>query len=413
MRNKILIMDSGSYKTFGGSVRDAYNIYSYLKGFGRYEISMLGDFSKLDKKLKSLMPDDVFSEKYASSSSDTSTDYRLVLGSFFRNSDGLLNDTFLSRKYDVILSGSRKDILIIDPYLLKNPGTKVIYVDRANILVNYSNAGLRRLTPTLIGTRRILDVMRKWLDIYVSMTIEQFSAAQRFFHSNTKITYIKTAPHAQYRKLHIKQSFSGGIYVGRLEEKQKRIRFLISGIAEVLHLHPELKDKELLRIIGEGPHEEYYRELVARLGLSANIRFMGPKFGYDLVEAYNNCGFFVSTSIWESPGRTFLEAMACGTPLLINERVNKLMSVNPNVYMVKDGYNGSIYKYGNNADFAVRFYKMYSDSARTKRMAANAHVFVRKEFSVNRTVGQFKREIDALLGQSKPRRSVTHTVPSR
>ncbi|MEM3984710.1 MAG: glycosyltransferase, partial [Candidatus Micrarchaeaceae archaeon] len=124
-----------------------------------------------------------------------------------------------------------------------------------------------------------------------------------------------------------------------------------------------------------------------------------------LVEMYNDSGFYVSTSEWESPGRAFVEAMACGIPVLLNNRNNAVISEDRKERMVKDGENGVVYRYGDVADFAKKFYAMYSDTAVLEHMGMRAEDFAKRNFSLDKQNGRYaeeiKRALDERIAQKK------------
>jgi glycosyltransferase involved in cell wall biosynthesis len=132
--------------------------------------------------------------------------------------------------------------------------------------------------------------------------------------------------------------------------------------------------------------------MVERLGIGKNVKFSGFVKSADIVKTYNNAGFFVSTSEWEGLSRTFLEAMACGLPLLINTNVNTVLSYTHLKRVVKEGYNGLVYQYGDYDDFSRKFYKMLTDARARALFAKNALVFVR-EFSESKAFAEYERII--------------------
>ena len=67
-----------------------------------------------------------------------------------------------------------------------------------------------------------------------------------------------------------------------------------------------------------------YRDMVANLGLSENVKFQGFVPDEMLPECYNRCDAFVlpsSFSEQEGFGIVLLEAMACGRPVISTEIV--------------------------------------------------------------------------------------------
>ncbi len=242
--------------------------------------------------------------------------------------------------------------------------------------------------------------MKRWLDTYVGIVPEQVTYAKRFFTKRTHVSLVGLGIGPEYKQLDgYMRDYRGGIYVGRLDERQKHVSFLIRGIRRVIDAHPELKDRELLRIFGEGPDQGSYRRLSESLGLGRNVRFMGTVAGDEMVKAYNDSGFCVSASEWESPGRVFIEAMACGVPLLLNGRNNAAISADESMHMVEAGQNGLVYEYGDLEDFSKKFYSMYSNVEETERMGGKAASFARRHFSLDRQNKGYSREIESLLGK--------------
>jgi 1,2-diacylglycerol 3-alpha-glucosyltransferase len=102
------------------------------------------------------------------------------------------------------------------------------------------------------------------------------------------------------------------LYVGRVAH-EKNIGFLIEAFAELRHEAPEA----LLVIAGEGPARTALGEQVARLGLEADVRFIGYlDRDRDLLDCYASADVFVFASRTETQGLVLLEAMAQGRPVV-------------------------------------------------------------------------------------------------
>lgn len=358
----ILIMESGSFKVIGGAAKDTYKIYKKLKGRKDYEVDIFGDFSKIDPSLK------------PSSMSE-----------------------IMSKDYDLVWLNSIRDVGAADSYMRMHPNskTKFMYVDRGNVLLNYKNAKLKKFLPKMIARRYLTSKMASWLDYYVAISSDQFVYAKRFFKGKTDVRYIMIAPHEEFTVLKKKKTFTGALSVSRLDERQKKLSFMINGIARVKEVHSALAQKELLRIVGSGVDEAKYRSMVSSLGLSKNIKFQGFMTGQDLIKEYNNAAFLVSTSEWEGLGRSLLEAMACGLPLLINENINTVIKDKPHTRIIEDGYNGLVYKYGDTDDFSDKFFRLYTNKRLQKKLASNTRKFM-GQFSFGKVIKKYEEIIDAL-----------------
>ncbi len=101
-------------------------------------------------------------------------------------------------------------------------------------------------------------------------------------------------------------------YVGRVAH-EKNIEFLVNVFAQVRREVP----RALLVIAGEGPAREPLRQLVARIGLSDSVRFVGYlDRNTALLDCYAAADVFVFASRTETQGLVLLEAMAQGTPVV-------------------------------------------------------------------------------------------------
>lgn len=100
------------------------------------------------------------------------------------------------------------------------------------------------------------------------------------------------------------------LFVGALIER-KGAEILIEAFS---HLSSRFSYE--LRIIGDGELESNLKSLVARLGLSNQIVFLGAKVERDLIIEYQKCDIFVAPSLKESFGVTLVEALACGKPVV-------------------------------------------------------------------------------------------------
>ena len=70
------------------------------------------------------------------------------------------------------------------------------------------------------------------------------------------------------------------------------------------------------RIIGEGPDRAQFEALAKSLGLAQRVQFLGRKSRAEVAEAMRSCSVFVLPSRSEGLGCVYLEAMACGRPVI-------------------------------------------------------------------------------------------------
>lgn len=121
--------------------------------------------------------------------------------------------------------------------------------------------------------------------------------------------------------------------VGRLA-MEKNIELIIRGFSELLKMRQDI----LLLIAGKGPAEDDLKSLVAGLGLTEKVRFLGFVPKDELPKLYASCDAFVIASRFETQGLVALEAMASGCPVVgINFRaIPEIIKDRVNGYLFED-----------------------------------------------------------------------------
>ena len=71
-------------------------------------------------------------------------------------------------------------------------------------------------------------------------------------------------------------------------------------------------------LAGAGESESEYRALAARLGVADRVRFLGPVANADLAQLYRAADAVVMPSVSEGLANAWVEALACGTPIVIS-----------------------------------------------------------------------------------------------
>lgn len=106
------------------------------------------------------------------------------------------------------------------------------------------------------------------------------------------------------------------LYLGRIH-KIKGLDLLLEAFTDVSR---NLDDVKLVIV---GPDDGYLytmKRLIADLGISSKVLFTGPLYGQEKLEAYVDADVYVLPSFYEDFGLTVLEAMACGTPVIVTDR---------------------------------------------------------------------------------------------
>lgn len=127
------------------------------------------------------------------------------------------------------------------------------------------------------------------------------------------------------------------VYVGRVA-KEKSIDVVIEGYAKYIKSNPDHNTK--LIIVGGGPAIKELTEFAVKLGVKSDVHFVGSVLPADIGKYYHLGEIFVSASISETQGLTFMEAMAAERVLLC--RFDEGL-----VNVIKDGDSGYFF---NSAD---------------------------------------------------------------
>lgn len=103
---------------------------------------------------------------------------------------------------------------------------------------------------------------------------------------------------------------------------EKNIQALIQGFPEVIKHYPDAR----LILVGNGPYVEQLKELITSLDLADVVQFTGEVDNNDVAFYYRAADYFVCASTSETQGLTYTEAMAAGTPCVVegNDYLNRL-----------------------------------------------------------------------------------------
>ena len=92
----------------------------------------------------------------------------------------------------------------------------------------------------------------------------------------------------------------------------KGVPFLLEALSQIRQGRKDFS----LDIVGDGPNRQEYEELSRRLELNAIVNFHGLKPKEEVAQFMRNCDFYVQPSLVETFGVVYIEAMACGKPVI-------------------------------------------------------------------------------------------------
>ena len=159
------------------------------------------------------------------------------------------------------------------------------------------------------------------------------------------------------------------LYTGRLYYN-KGLLDLVKAAKHVLHRYPETS----FVLTGRGPIEGQLRRIIARLNISKNFRFTGFVEESTLIELYQSATVYVFPSYYEGLPTSMLEAMACGTPVVVTA-INGILEV------VKDGQNGFTVPVKDPMTMANAIARILSDNDLQERIGRAARVTIKEGFT--------------------------------
>lgn len=174
------------------------------------------------------------------------------------------------------------------------------------------------------------------------------------------------------------------VYVGKLEPK-KRILDLLRAVDRARQLNSSLH----LLVVGDGELMAEARQMVEALGLP--VRFAGFLNQREITRAYLAADCLVLPSDFgETWGLVVNEAMACGLPALVSDRVGCWPD------LVKEDRTGMVFPCGDIDALAGKLLELSSDPARLAGMGAQASEHIR-QYSVEQAVAGTMDAIDFVL----------------
>ena len=135
------------------------------------------------------------------------------------------------------------------------------------------------------------------------------------------------------------------ISVGRLTI-QKNFLFLCNAFKELKKNNPKIK----LLIAGNGEQEKEILNFIKKNKLEKNIILLG--YQENIFPYLKKAKGFILSSLWEDPGFVLIEAGFCKIPVLSSDAWPGPIEI------IKDNFNGYIYKSNDMQDFIKSFHKL-------------------------------------------------------
>jgi glycosyltransferase involved in cell wall biosynthesis len=155
-------------------------------------------------------------------------------------------------------------------------------------------------------------------------------------------------------------------------ERYKGMDTLITALPRLLTQRPEVQ----LLFAGAGDDRAWLEDLAEQNGVNRHVHFLTGLSYSELAACYSACEIFALPSRGEGFGLVYLEAMACGKPV-----IGGLHGGAPEV--IQDGVTGYLVPHGDPIQLATSLEALLADPVHAKEMGARARQRVEHEFRFN------------------------------
>jgi len=152
-----------------------------------------------------------------------------------------------------------------------------------------------------------------------------------------------------------------------------------NGIDDLIKAGQYLKFPFKILIIGSGEQEKELKNLTKRLNLEDRVIFLGQIDYNDLPKYYSVADVFVRASLSEGFGNVFLEAFACGTPI-IGTRVGGITDFLADPSEHAGQGTGLFCKVNDPQDIAKKIREILEDESLRKMLAKNGIKFISNRY---------------------------------
>ena len=378
----------------GGPARVVYEISKKLVERGHEVTVYTTDGFKLRLNVKKNMPVDVDGIK---------TYYFRNLSSYLTREMVLPIPYYLPivarreiKDFDVIHIHEHRTILaVVVCHYAKKYGIPYILQPRGSV-PTISKGRQKKLFDVLFGHAIIKDASK----IIASSKIESEQYWSVFPElNNEKIIHIPNGIDLEtYQNLPQKGEFKKKY---SLNDNEKIILFLgrihkRKGADRLIEVFSKLKSEfDSVKLVIAGPDESYLDKLkliVSKLNIESDVIFPGPLYEKDKLEVYVDAGVFVlpSKDRYESFGNVVLEALACGTPVIVTDNCGVSEWIGDDVGYVVEYDGTQLYN---------ALYKMLIDDEK-EHMSENAKKVVR-QFSWNDIIEKYETVYQSLINCEK------------
>jgi phosphatidylinositol alpha-1,6-mannosyltransferase len=166
----------------------------------------------------------------------------------------------------------------------------------------------------------------------------------------------------------------------RADERYKGMDTLITALPRLLPRFPDLQ----LAAVGDGDDRAWLEDLAEKNGVERHAHFLSGLSYAELAACYAHCEMFALPSKGEGFGLVYLEAMACGKPVIGGSHGGA-----PEV--IDDGKTGYLVPHGDAAQLATAIETLLTDPALEQEMGRRGRQRVENEFRFSVFAKSFRK----------------------
>jgi glycosyltransferase involved in cell wall biosynthesis len=147
---------------------------------------------------------------------------------------------------------------------------------------------------------------------------------------------------------------------------------VLKAIARLNREYPDLQ----CQIIGEGADQPRFATLAKQLGIDKRVHFLGRRSRAEVADAMRNCTVFILPSRFEGLGCVYLEAMACGKPVIgcYGQGIEEI---------IQDGINGGLIPVDGLGELTGKLRTLLSDAELRTRVGCAARRTITDRFTLS------------------------------
>ena len=174
-------------------------------------------------------------------------------------------------------------------------------------------------------------------------------------------------------------------------ERYKGLDHLITVLPRLLGSAPDVS----LVAIGDGDDRPRLESLAAECGVSGRVHFLTRVTQDELMSSYAHCTLFALPSGGEGFGLVFLEAMACGKPV-----IGGAHGGTPEI--IEDGVSGILAPHGDWDALQRALESLLADPVRAAKMGERGRIRVQQEYRFGTFAARLNQLLDEVLAIIQP-----------